>query len=163
MKKIAAILALLTIALQAYAVQEVKLTETPPLQPVHWCKFKDGHTMYQNEPCESSDAIEVSSIKERQPDGSMDYSPLNKQDASTSIQPSVDTSTAKPASSATEMSPEEKKQIMKDFRIRMAKWLGFALVVALIAKLLLKRSFILWFIIGFVLRMVLVAANVIAF
>jgi hypothetical protein len=160
MKRIGAILAMLGFVLQAHAVQDIKLTETPPLQPLRWCKHSDGQVIPQSEAC-GSDTTEVSSISQRQPDGHVEFQPLDKKDAPAADQSAASNSTAQPAA-AEQMSPEEKKQVMKDFRMRMLKWLGFALVVAVIAKLL-KRSFFLWFILGFILRMVLVAANVIAF
>ena len=160
MKKIAAILAVLAFALQAHAQQEIKLTDPPPLQPLHWCKHSDGRVMEQSDAC-GSDTTEVSSISERQPDGHMEHLPLGSTMDSTSSQPAANTPVVKPAAEET-VSPEESKQIMKGARMHILKWAGFALVVAIIAKLL-KRSFILWFILGGVLRMVLVAANVIAF
>jgi hypothetical protein len=55
-----------------------------------------------------------------------------------------------------------KNSPLGDFWKRIAKWLGFAIVVGLLAKLL-KQSFVLWLILGFVLRALLVALNVMAF
>ena len=44
----------------------------------------------------------------------------------------------------------------------IAKWFGFAIVVGLLARLL-KQSFVLWLILEFVLRALLVVLNVMAF
>jgi hypothetical protein len=54
------------------------------------------------------------------------------------------------------------KSPLGDFWKQMGKWLGFAIVVGLLAKLL-KQSFVLWLILGFVLRMILMALNIMAF
>lgn len=163
MKKIGAMLVILGFALQAHAIQEVKLTDPPPLQPVHWCKHADGSTTYQNEAC-GADTTEVSGISQRQPDGHAEFQPLDKKDAAPAANPaSADGAAAQASASASDKpSPEESKKLMKDARTRFIKWIGFALVIAVIAKLL-KRSFFLWLILGFILRMVLVAANVMAF
>ena len=160
MKRIAAILMMLGFALQVHAQQEVKLVDTPPLEPLRNCRHSDGTYVAQNAPC-SADTTEVGLLRERKPDGSEDYMSLEKQKALVAGQPGENHPEGKPEP-AVKISPEESKEIMKDFRVHMMKFLGFALVVAVIAKLL-KRSFVLWFILGFVLRMVLVAANVIAF
>lgn len=160
MKKFGMALALLGFMMQAHAIQEVKLQEVPPLKPLHWCKHTDGQTTSQIDPC-GSDTTEVSSISQRQPDGRMEFEPLHKEDTSAASQSNANEQ-ASASSQAAASSPSDSKQVMKEFRMRMLKWLGFALAVAVIAKLL-NRSFILWFVIGFVLRMVLVAANVIAF
>ncbi len=89
----------------------------------------------------------------RKPGGDLEYVPLAQANAAETL---PDSSAAKAEN------PDESKQVMKDFRTRILKWLGFALAVAVVAKLL-NRSFLLWFILGFVLRAVLVAANVMAF
>ena len=54
------------------------------------------------------------------------------------------------------------KSPLGDFWKQMGKWLGFAIAVGLLAKLL-KQSFALWLVLGFVLRMILVALNLMAF
>lgn len=152
MRKIAAVLALLGFMAQAHAVQEVKATQEAPLQPLHWCRHADGQTLAQRDEC-SSDQTEMSSVMVRKPGGDLEYVPLAQASAPEAL---PDSSAAKAENA------DESKQVMKDFRTRILKWLGFALAVAVVAKLL-KRSFFLWFILGFVLRAVLVAANVMAF
>jgi len=152
MRKIAVVLALLGFMVQAHAVQEVQATQVAPLQPLHWCRHADGETLAQRDPC-SSDQTEMSSVMVRKPGGDLEYVPLAQANAAETL---PDSSAAKAEN------PDESKQVMKDFRTRILKWLGFALAVAVVAKLL-NRSFILWFILGFVLRAVLVAANVMAF
>ncbi len=169
MKRIAAVLALLSAVLypfaSAYAVQEVTLKDVPPLQPLHNCKHSDGTFAFQRDPC-GSDMTEFSSIMHRNPDGTQAYLPLGATMNDTPDTASTPAPAAAPAASAPAvvepLSPEAKKAQMADFRKHIAKFLLFALVIAVVAKLL-KRSFILWFILGFVLRMVLVAANVMAF
>lgn len=159
MKRIITSLAMLAWALQAHAVQEVKLTDPPPLQQLHWCKDGGGQVRAQNETC-GAGTTEVSSISQRQPDGHAEFLPLDKKDAPADNRAAADAPAV--ASADGQMDPDEKKRIMKDAHKRLLKWLGFALVVGIVAKVF-KRSFILWFILGFILRMVLVAANVIAF
>jgi hypothetical protein len=170
MKRVAAVLALLfaflTPFVSAYAVQEVTLKDVPPLQPLHNCKHSDGTFAMQSDPC-GSDMTEFSSIMQRNPDGTQTYLPLGAtMENAATYAASTPAPAEQPAASAPaakeELTPEAKKEIMGDFRKRMLKWLLFALAIAVVAKLL-KRSFILWFILGFVLRMVLVAANVMAF
>jgi hypothetical protein len=152
MRKFAVVLALLGFMAQAQAVQEVQARHDAPLQPLHWCRHADGQTLAQRDPC-SADQTEMSSVMVRKPGGDLEYVPL---DQASAPEPAPEA----PAAAAS--SPEDAKEFMKDFRTRMLKWLGFALAVAVVAKLL-KRSFVLWFILGFVLRAVLVAANVMAF
>lgn len=159
MKKFGAVLALLCISISAHAVQEVTLKDTPALQALNWCKQSDGSVKEQTEPC-GPDTTAVSSTSERTSGGPATFQPLDQKSAPTPA-PANETKTDASAVKG-EMSPEEKKAIMSDARKRMAKWLGFALIIAIVAKLL-KRSFFLWLILGFLLRMVLVAANVISF
>ncbi len=152
MRKIAVVLALLGFMVRAEAVQEVEASHQAPLQALHWCRHADGETVAQRDAC-PSDQTEMSSVMVSKPGGNLEYVPLDQANAPDAVPD---------APSATAVSPDQSKQVMKDFRTRMLKWLGFALAVAIAAKLL-KRSFILWFILGFVLRAVLVAANVMAF
>jgi hypothetical protein len=140
----------------AYGVQEVTLRELPPLQPLHWCKHSDGGVLPQREPC-GSDTTEVSSVTERRPDGTVAYLPLEKP-ATTDGKPAASESASR-ADQSTGVVPNPSPV---EFWKRMARWLGFAAVVGLWAKLF-KRSFMVGLILGFVLRAVLVALNVMAF
>lgn len=156
MKRIVTTMAFMVFAglmVSSLAVQEVTLRETPPLQPLHWCQGGDGNVNYQNEPC-GAGTTEVSSIGHRGEDGKMHMEPLEKKDAPAVAVASASAPGNPPAA--------DSKAVMHDFWIRIAKWCGFALVVGLIGAVL-KRSFILWFILGFILRMLLVAANLMAF
>ena len=143
----------------AYAVQEVTLKEYPPLEPLHYCKYADGHVAYQREAC-GSDTTEVSSVMERQRDGRMEHLPLgSKEAADLTGKTAASDPAAKDIANADADVP---KSPLRDFWKRMGKWMLFALAVAIVARLL-KQSFFLWLILGFVLRMLLVAANVMAF
>jgi hypothetical protein len=142
----------------AHGVQEVTLKDLPPLQPLHYCKNSDGHVAPQSDPC-GSDTTEVSSVAVRKPDGTLNYLPLEKQQATDST---ADTSAASDTASKDDRNTDVKNSPLADFWKRIAKWLGFAIVVGLVAKLL-KQSFVLWLILGFVLRALLVALNVMAF
>jgi len=157
MKRMGVVLVFLCVIAPAYGVQEVTLKDLPPLQPLHWCKHSDGHVAAQNEPC-GSDTTEVSSTATKSPDGTLNFHPLEKQQATDT----ADNSTASEPASKEDQHPDLKKSELGDFWKRMAKWLVFAIVVGLVAKLL-KQSFVLWLILGFVLRALLVALNVMAF
>lgn len=141
----------------AYGVQEVTLRNLPPLQPLHFCKHADGHVAGQRDPC-GSDATEVSSWSRRNPDGSVTYLPLEKRQAADAAGKSA----ANDSASNDDRNTGATGSPLGDFWKRMAKWLGFAVAVGLLAKLL-KQSFALWLILGFVLRAILVALNVMAF
>jgi hypothetical protein len=141
----------------AHGVQDVTLKDLPPLQPLHWCKYSDGHVTPQNEPC-GSDTTEVSSVMVRGPDGTLTHLPLEEKRQTDT----ADKSAASDAASNEDQNSDVKNSPLGDFWKRMAKWFGFALVVGLLAKLL-KQSFVLWVILGFLLRAILVALNVIAF
>ena len=141
----------------AYGVQEVTLRDLPPLQPLHWCKHSDGHVAEQIEAC-GSDTTEVSSWMKRQPDGTMAH--LSLEEGKAMDAPGKAAATDSAAKDA--QNGAVKKPPLDDFAYHMGKWFGFALVVGLVAKLF-KKSFVLWLILGFVLRAVLVAMNVIAF
>lgn len=157
MKRMGALFAFLCVFAPAQAQQEVKLVDVPPLQPLHYCKHSDGQVAYQSEPC-GSDTTEVSSVTERKSDGTVTWLPLEKKEAADATEKSV----AAESASKDDQHADAEKSPLSDFRKRIAKWLGFAVIVGLLAKLL-KRSFILWSIFGFFLRAVLVAMNVMAF
>jgi hypothetical protein len=142
----------------AFAVQEVTLQDLPPLQPLHYCKSSDGQVAAQRDPC-GSDTTEVSSVAVRRPDGTLNYLPLEKQQ---STDATADRSAASDSASRDVQNAGVKNSPLGDFWKRMARWIGFALVVGLVAKLL-KQSFVLWLVLGFVLRAILVALNVMAF
>ncbi len=159
MKRLSAILAMLCVSVSAYAVQEVTLKDTPPLEPIHYCKHADGNVLPQNGKCDSGDTDVGDAKAELQPDGhTVIYHEAPKE------APPIETNrpTIPASGPSAEQDAASKGAIMHDARIRIAKWLGFAAVIGVLAKLL-NRSFFLWFILGFVLRMVLVAANVMAF
>jgi hypothetical protein len=159
MKRISVVFAFMCVVAPAYGVQEVTLKDLPPLQPLHYCKDSNGHVAPQSEPC-GSDTTEVSSVAARKPDGTMTYLPLEKNQAVTDT--TADKSPASDSASKGGQNIGIKNSPLGDFWKRMAKWLGFAVVVGLLAKVL-KQSFVLWLILGFVLRAILVALNVMAF
>jgi len=108
-----------------------------PLQRLHYCKHRDGKIFTQREEC-GNEAYEVSMDVERKLDPNAVAQPLPiEQEA-------------------------EIHNSRKEMWIRLAKWLGFALAVGIVAKIL-KQSFILWFILGLVLRTALVALHFMAF
>jgi hypothetical protein len=157
MKRLGVVLAFVCAIAPAYGVQEVTLKDLPPLQPLKWCKHSDGQVIPQNEPC-GSDTTEVSSWTKRQPDGTMAHLTLQEAQAMDAANnPAATASTAKDAPNA-----DVQKAQLGDFWKHMGKWVGFAIVVGLVAKFL-KQSFLLWLILGFVLRALLVALNVMAF
>jgi hypothetical protein len=145
MKRTGLVLSIMGVVAPAHAVQEVTLKDLPPLQPVQNCRYADGHYAAQNGPC-PPDTTEVGLVAVTKPDGTLTFPPVTKPQVS-------DASAAKAGAG--------EKSSLQDFWISMAKWLGFALVVGLVAKFL-KRSFFLWFVVGFIVRFVLVALNVIS-
>jgi hypothetical protein len=149
MKRLSVVLVGLCLVAPAFGVQEVTLRDQPPLQPLHWCQHSDGQVAAQSEPC-ASDTTEVSSVSRRNADGTLTHFPLGSKEA-------VELGDTRPAQNTDSKSPP-----LDDFPKRMGKWLGFAIVVGLVAKFL-KQSFVLWLILGFVLRMILVALNIMAF
>lgn len=157
MKRMSVVFAFMCVIAPAYGVQEVTLKDLPPLQPLHFCKDSDGHVAPQNGPC-GSDTTEVSSVSVRKPDGTMTFLPLEKKQATDT----ADKSAGSDSASKDDQNTDVKKSPLGDFWKRMAKWLGFSIAVGLLAKFL-KQSFVLWLILGFVLRAILVALNVMAF
>jgi hypothetical protein len=157
MKRMSVVFAFMCVIAPAHGVQEVTLKDLPPLQPLHFCKDSDGHVAPQNGPC-GSDTTEVSSTYVRKPDGTTTFLPLEKKQATDT----ADKSAASDSASKDDQNTDVKKSPLGDFWKRMAKWLGFAIAVGLLAKFL-KQSFVLWLILGFVLRAILVALNVMAF
>jgi hypothetical protein len=151
------VFACMCIVAPAYGVQELTLREAPPLQPLHWCKHSNGNVVEQIDPC-GPDSMEVSSVMERKSDGKMVYRPLEKDEATSSDGKSA----ASDSASKDDPNTEIRKSPLGDFWKRIASWFAFALIVGLVAQFL-NRSFVLWLILGFVLRAILVALNVIAF
>jgi hypothetical protein len=88
----------------------------------------------------------------------MTFLPLENEQATDT----ADKSAATDSASKDDHNTEVKNSPLGDFWKRMAKWLGFAVAVGLLAKFL-KQSFVLWLVLGFVLRAILVALNVMAF
>lgn len=157
MKRIAVVFVFMCVIAPAHGVQEVTLKDLPPLQPLHLCKDSGGHVAGQIDPC-GSDTTEVSSTMVRKPDGTTTFLPLQKEPATDT----ADNSAASDSASKVDQNTDVKKSPLGDFWKRVAKWLAFAIAVGLLAKFL-KRSFVLWLILGFVLRAILVALNVMAF
>ena len=104
MKRMGVVLVFLCVIAPAYGVQEVTLKDLPPLQPLHWCKHSDGHVAAQNEPC-GSDTTEVSSTATKSPDGTLNFHPLEKQQATDT----TDNSTASESASKEDQHPDLKK------------------------------------------------------
>jgi hypothetical protein len=153
MKRLGVVLVLMCAVAPAHGVQEVTLKDLPPLQPLKMCKHSDGQVIAQNEPC-ASDTTEVSGWTKRQPDGAVAHLSLEEGRQ-------MDAAVNNPAASAAAAKDAQKAQLA-DFWKHMGKWVGFAVVVGLVAKFL-RQSFLLWLILGFVLRALLVAVNVMAF
>jgi len=157
MKGIAVVLVFMCVIAPVYGGQEVTLKELPPLQPLHWCQDSSGHAAGQIDPC-GPGTTEVSSTMVRKPDGTTTFLPLQKEPATDT----ADSSAASDSASIVDQNSDVRKSPLGDFWRRVGKWLAFAIAVGLLAKFL-KRSFILWVILGFVLRAILVALNVMAF
>jgi len=158
MKRISVVFAFMCVGAPAYGVQEVTLKDLPPLEPLHYCKDSDGHVAPQSGPC-GSDTTEVSSVAVRKPDGTLTFLPLEMKRPTDTT---ADKSAASDSASKEDQNIDVKNSPLGDFWKRMGKWLGFAVVVGLLAKFL-KQSFVLWLILGFFLRAILVALNVMAF
>jgi hypothetical protein len=157
MKWIGVVIACTCVIAPAYGVQDISLKDLPPLQPLHWCKYSDGHVAPQSEPC-GTDTAEVSSVMVRRPDGTATHLSLEEKQPTDTAEKSA----ARDVASKEDRNSDVKNSPLGDFWKRMGKWFGFALVVGLLAKLL-KQSFVLWLILGFLLRAILVALSVMAF
>ena len=156
MKKIYALIGLLYVATAAHAVQELTLKEYPPLKPLTYCKHADGSVAGQNGPCGLGDT-EVSSVSEMKSDGTSRQLPL----APTTTQtpdPVGSPTTAADGSS----NDQTKPQTLTDAWKSLAQWAAFGVAIGFLAKLL-NRSFFRWFVFGLLLRMFLVAANLMKF
>jgi len=159
MKRLGAALVFFCLAASAYAVQEVTLKDVPPLQPIHYCKHSDGNIQPQNGPCDSGDTDVGDAKAELQPDGhTIIYHEAPQQAAPMETnRPTVFASS--PILNQDDHAP--KMTLLEGWK-HIGKWLLFAIVIGVLAKFT-NRSFFLWLIIGFVLRAVLVAVNVMAF
>lgn len=153
MKRIVAVLALLSAFESANAAQEVFLKDVPPLQPLHNCKHSDGTFAMQTDPC-GAGTTEYSSIMQRNADGTGTYLPLGATMNDTPNTASTPAPAAKPAVS--------EKEIMEKGRKSWLKLLGFAFIFGIVAKLI-GRSFWRWFFVGIVLHIILVALNLLSF
>lgn len=159
MKRTVAVLALLFAFESSYAIQELTLTDLPPLQPPHNCKHSDGHFAMQKDPC-GSDSTEFSSIMQRNPDGTGTYLPLG---ATMNDTPN----TANLPNTANTPNPVAKsevsdKDVMETGQKSWLKLLGFAFIFGIVAKLI-SRSFWRWFFVGIVLHIILVSLNILSF
>ncbi|MFZ6873005.1 hypothetical protein ACO0LF_13155 [Undibacterium sp. Di27W] len=154
MKKISAYLALLCITASAQALQvhNLELKETPPLKPLNTCKGSDGVTRSQIEPCGPGETAITGYVEVGGSDSTA--KPAQSNEAQVKTGESRDNARAK-----NESSIESQSELKSNLWKRLGKWLGFALVIGLVA-IFLKRSFFVWFILGLLLRMVLVALNV---
>ena len=157
MKTFAAILVFMCMTASAQ-VAHIELKETPPLTPLNWCKHADGITRSQIEPCGPGTTV-GSSINTNQPNegAAMGNAPAAQANGN-SLAP-----TATPAPVVAAATPAvSDKEILKQARKSWMKLLGFALIVAVIAKVI-GRSFWRWFFVGIILHIVLVAMNLLSF
>jgi hypothetical protein len=166
MRKIGAVLAAMFITVSAHAVQTVTLQDVPPLKPLNWCKHADGTVAPQADPC-GPGTTAVSSEVEISTEGEIKHLPL---EGSLAPQPAsqLKTDNAAPANKPAGNSVAANQPntgthgSSADFWKSVGKWLGFAVVVGLLAKLL-SKSFWSWFVVGLGVRAVLVALNVMRF
>lgn len=137
MKRLGLALTFMCFIAPAFADQEPTAKDMLPLQRLHYCKHADGKIYTQREDC-GKDALEVSMDVEKKLDPNATAIPLAEQQV-TDIHES-----------------------RREMWMRLAKWLGFGLVFGILAKFR-NRSFFLWFILGLMLRAVLVAVHLVAF
>ncbi|MFZ6755855.1 hypothetical protein ACO0K9_01440 [Undibacterium sp. Ji50W] len=152
MKVIAAILFFICLNASAQGVPTLELKETPPLKPLNWCKGADGKSNPQREPC--APGTEGTSVN------TIEYEKPNSGQAPVAVVPAEVAAAQNTPASAPAIDTQGVSK--KDFWKHIGKLLGFALVIGLIGKFL-KKSFFFWFILGLVLRVVLVALNVLSF
>ena len=136
-KLLGLILTLMCVAVPAFADQEPTSKDMLPLQRLHYCKHADGQIYTQREEC-GKDALEVIMEVEKKLNPNVTAIPLSDQQV-------------------TEIHSSRSEMWM-----RLLKWLGFALVFGIVAKVL-NRSFFLWAFLGLIVRAVLVALHVFAF
>jgi hypothetical protein len=150
MKKISAILALLCMAASAHAIQNLELKEYPALKPLNSCKHSDGVTRYQIEPCGPDTTVDTRVFVEAKQDSLQKFG-----------EPGLFTPPQMPVSK-NEPTVDTQGGLSNSWK-SLGKWLGFALIVGLLAKMIFKGSFLFWFFLGGILRMILVSLNVIAY
>lgn len=142
-KKLATLLALACLPLVAHAIPELTLQEIPPLERIKYCKGSDGQTRGQNGgecPAGTEDVTK--------PD------PFARKEAPAQAP-------AEPAVSSTppKISQQKQDELQKKANSITLKWLVVAFVFGIIGKLM-KKSFVLWFILGAIFHIILVAANI---
>lgn len=123
---------------------------------IYWCKHDNGAEYGQKDPCppgtevRSSKAIDGTSEGQRVQSAAPD-APAEAPTSATEV------SVAEPAATT-----PDNQDALKRGQMAWLRYLGWALVCGIIAKLF-KKSFFLGFLLGFILRIVLVAAAVVEF
>lgn len=148
-------------------------------EPVYMCERQPGQMLPQLNPCGTTPIVNlkpgvvyqpnmVDSLNRTREQNSPGYgtgaNAVREGPDGQPIFPGQDPQPAPNTQAAPNAQPApDGKLLMKDFRWRALQWLGIAIVVGLIAKLLLSRSFWAWFLLGLLVRPMLVAFSVINF
>ena len=158
LKKPFAILAVIGAGLSAHAVPNLELQETPPLKPLHSCQDSQGQVKEQIEDC-GPGQTEVSSITSMGADGKAVRAKLGTT-LETPATPAEPVAQATPSASAASTNDAiSDKATLRRGQKSVLKLLAFALAFGLIAKLM-QRSFWRWALVGALVSVGLVAANV---
>ncbi|MFZ6734764.1 hypothetical protein ACO0LG_22765 [Undibacterium sp. Ji42W] len=155
MKKISIIFTLICSATsaQAFQVHDLKLNNVPPLKPLNTCKSANGTTRDQIEPCGPGETAITGYVEVGGSDNASKPLPNNEVQITSS-----ESKTEAKNEPGTGNQSDQKANFWK----RLGKLLGFAFVAGIVATFF-KRSFFLGFILGLVLRLSLVALNIMQF
>lgn len=153
MKKLSAILALAAACLGV----SVSLPAAEVLQVVHWCRDAGGRLGQRVDGCRFNET-EVRDVSPQDPNAQVALERVAKayEAAAHPVVATVQAQASTPAASPQHTDAE----IMHYGRMKLLRTLAFMVAGALVFKLLLKRSFLLGALVGFLVELVLVGAAV---
>ena len=120
---------------------------------IYWCKHDNGAEYGQKDPCPPGMEVRHSAAV----NGVSEGLPVESATPSPSEAPS-----SAPQVTAVAPAAADDKDTLKQAQVAWLRYLGWALVFGIVAKLF-KKSFFLGFFLGFILRIVLVAADLVKF
>ena len=130
--------------------------ESAPAQDtIYWCKHDNGAVYGQKDPCAPGMEVRTSKATNGLSEG---------QEVQSAAPTAVEAPKSAPEVVAAEpaATTADNKDALKQGQLAWLRYLGWALVFGVIAKLF-KKSFFLGFFLGFILRIVLVSADLVKF
>lgn len=153
MKKLFALLALAAVGLSGPVASTAADVQ---LKVVHWCKAPDGRIEQRVDGCRYNETDADASAQA----GAQAAFQRVSTAYDAAAHPVVATAPVQAPAQATAQERPSDEEIMRYGRMKLLRTFAFMVAGALVFKLLLKRSFVLGAVVGFVVELVLVGAAV---